>query len=288
MTTTPTAPARTPFRFFDVEVRGSRRLSPSLVRLTFGGEELALFESGGRDQSCSLFLPHPGQRVPRVPVEAGENWWAAYRAMPEQERAVMRSYTVRAQRRADDGTTEFDVDFALHGDTGPACRWAARALPGDRVVVLGPAVTENVSVRFRPPASAAWALIWADLTSLPATEAILEWLPAGFPVRLWIEVPHAADRRELATAADAEITWLVADEGAPSAAEAVRAAELPAGEPYAWIAGEAGRMRRLRRHLVGERGFDRRAVTFVGYWREGASEEQLRAESLATGKRRTA
>lgn len=47
-------------------------------------------------------------------------------------------------------------------------------------------------------------------------------------------------------------------------------------------------MRTLRRHLVGERGFDRRAVTFVGYWREGASEEQLRAESLATGKRRTA
>ncbi|NEB73089.1 siderophore-interacting protein, partial [Streptomyces fulvissimus] len=78
--------------------------SPSMVRLTFGGEELALFESGGRDQSLSLFLPHPGQREPRVPVEAGENWWAVYRAMPEEERAVMRSYTVRAQRRADDGT----------------------------------------------------------------------------------------------------------------------------------------------------------------------------------------
>ncbi|WP_221629472.1 hypothetical protein [Micromonospora sp. A202] len=30
----------------------------------------------------------------------------------------------------------------------------------------------------------------------------------------------------------------------------------------------------------GERGFDRRRVTFAGYWRCGLSEEDLRAEAL--------
>jgi NADPH-dependent ferric siderophore reductase len=28
---------------------------------------------------------------------------------------------------------------------------------------------------------------------------------------------------------------------------------------------------------VGERGVDRRRVTFVGYWRQGLTEEQVRA-----------
>ena len=38
---------------------------------------------------------------------------------------------------------------------------------------------------------------------------------------------------------------------------------------YAWLAGEAGVIRNLRRHLVTERGLDRRAVAFMGYWRLG-------------------
>ncbi|NEE45245.1 siderophore-interacting protein, partial [Streptomyces sp. SID8455] len=61
----------------------------------------------------------------------------------------------------------------------------------------------------------------------------------------------------------------------------VRAAELPEGIPYVWIAGESSEVRALRRHLVQERGFDRERVTFAGYWRRGLSEEQLRAETLA-------
>lgn len=36
-------------------------------------------------------------------------------------------------------------------------------------------------------------------------------------------------------------------------------------------------MKELRRHFVRERGIDRRRVTFVGYWRQGMTEEQLRA-----------
>ncbi|MFF7206044.1 siderophore-interacting protein [Streptomyces sp. NPDC008141] len=269
-----------PFRFFPMEVTGTRRLGPSLVRVSFGGEELRDFAAGGRDQSLSLFLPHPGQDAPVVPVDAGDGSavFAAWRALPDDVRAVMRSYTVREQRRAGDGSSEVDIDFAVHEDGGPACRWAEQAAPGQKVMVLGPAVADNTSVRCRPPQDTDWVLIWGDETALPAAAAILEWLPAGTRAHVWLEVPHAGDRLDLTTAADAEITWLVREENAPAAVEAVRAAELPDGVGYAWIAGESGSVKALRRHLVGERGMDRRRVTFVGYWRRGVSEDGLREE----------
>ncbi|MGI5398788.1 siderophore-interacting protein [Streptomyces sp. CA-135486] len=277
-----------PFRFFDLRVVRTRRLGPSMVRITFAGEDLKDFAAGGRDQSLSLFLPHPGQQAPVVPVDAGDGSaiFAAWRALPDDVRAVMRSYTVREQRRDPD---EVDIDFALHTVTsaadaegvGPACRWAQQAAPGHRVMVLGPAIAENTAVRFRPPKDTDWVLIWADETALPAAAAILEWLPAGTKARVWLEVPHSEDRQDLKTAADARITWLVREEGAPSALEAVSGAELPEGTPYAWIAGESGSVKALRRHLVRERELDRRRVTFVGYWRRGVSEDGLREEATA-------
>ncbi|GHF67524.1 siderophore-interacting protein [Streptomyces griseosporeus] len=290
-----------PFRFFSLQVVRTRRLGPSLVRVTFGGPDLAAFHSDGRDQSLSLFLPHPGQPEPVVPVELGDGWWQAWRELPDDVRAVMRSYTLRALRRDPD---EIDIDFVLHGvgpgaavPAGPASRWAARAAAGDRVLLLGPAIADNRAIRFRPPGDTDLVVIWGDATALPAVSAILESLPAGLPARVWLEVHDAGDIQDLETAADAEITWLVHDGpsstdraevphcpkgvgGAPipMALGALRAAQLPpAGRPYAWIAGESSCVKALRRHLVGERGFDRRRVTFVGYWRRGLTEEELRA-----------
>ncbi|WP_231626949.1 siderophore-interacting protein [Streptomyces apocyni] len=272
-----------------MEVDRIRRISPSLVRVTFTGPELDAFASGGRDQSLSLFLPHPGQSAPVLPDATAAtdeaSWIAAYYQLPDDVRAVMRSYTVREQRRGP-AATEIDIDFALHPDGGPACRWAERAAPGDRVRVLGPTDEDNTGVRFRLPESADWVLIWADETALPAASAILEWLPAGTRARVWFEVAEAADRVEPLTRAEAHITWLVrAESGEPRterALAAVRADKLPDGTPYSWIAGEAGTVKALRRHLVNERGFDRKAVTFIGYWRQGLSEDGLREEAAAT------
>ncbi|MFD8972514.1 siderophore-interacting protein [Streptomyces sp. NPDC059593] len=272
MTTAETAP----FQFFSLQVDRTRRLGPSLVRVTFTGEDLKRFAAGGRDQSLSLFLPHPGQEAPVLPPLDDPDMYAilgAWRAMPDDERAVMRSYTVREQRT---DPNEMDIDFAIHTDGGPACRWAGRTEPGDRVVVLGPAVAANTGVRFQLPEDADSVLIWADETALPAASAILEWLPAETRAQVFLEVPYSGDRMDLATEADATVTWLVREEGAPSAVDAVRGAELPGESPYVWIAGESGAVKALRRHFVRERELDRRRVTFVGYWRKGLSEDALR------------
>lgn len=281
-----------PFRFFSLQVVRTRRLGPSLVRVTFAGDELREFCSDGCDQSLSLFLPHPGQTEPAVPIELGDGWWQAWRELPDDVRAVMRSYTLRALRRDPLGnTSEIDIDFVLHGvepdaatPAGPASRWASRATAGDRVLLLGPAIADNRAIRFRPADDTDLVVIWGDETAVPAASAIIESLPAGTRARVWLEVQHAEDVQDLVTEADAEVTWLVRDhqelgvEGAPMALDAIRDAQLPPAErPYVWIAGESGHIKALRRHFVGERGIDRRSVTFVGYWRQGLTEEQLRA-----------
>ncbi|MCX5378246.1 siderophore-interacting protein [Streptomyces sp. NBC_00091] len=283
------------FRFFTLEVLRTRRLGHSFLRVTFGGESLADFRSGGYDQSLSLFLPPAHREHTELPSTDEDTWFGAWRGMPDEERPVMRSYTVREQRRTAQGVDEVDIDFVLHGDpaaaaadvTGPASQWAGRAVTGRRIMAIGPAVTENKSVRFQPPAATDALLMYADETALPAAAAILDRLAAGTRVRAWFEVPHADDRLGLHTLADADITWIVREKGAgpertERVLEEVRAAALPAAEaPYAWLAGEAGTVRAVRRHLVGERRVDRRAVRFTGYWRLGASEEQLLAEAYA-------
>ncbi|MER7849640.1 siderophore-interacting protein [Kitasatospora sp. NPDC096077] len=280
------------FRFFDAHVVRTRRLGPTLLRVTFGGDRLAGFASGGRDQSFSLFLPRPGQPAPVLPDRTGAGWYQAWQAVPEHERAVMRSYTIRAQRYQ---PLEVDVDFALHGarpgqpsnGAGPAATWAARAEPGDRVVLLGPTTADNRSVGFRPPADTDWVLLAADETALPALGAILRWLPTGVRGRAFVEVPYRQDIQDLPSPAALDVTWLTREGGSALPGEilagAVRAANLPAGVPYAWIAGESAMVRGLRRHLVRERGYDRARVEFSGYWRRGASEEQLRSERSTVG-----
>ncbi|WP_405964194.1 siderophore-interacting protein [Streptomyces sp. NBC_00723] len=264
-----------PFRFFSLHVVRARRVGSSLVRVTFTGQDLEHFFSDGHDQSLSLFLPHPGQSEPQVPFELGDGWWQAWRELPDDVRAVMRSYTLRTLRRDALGrTTEIDIDFVLHTPAGPASAWASGAGAGDRVVLLGPALADNRAIRFRPPGDTDLIVLWGDESALPAVASILESLPAGQRARVWLETHDAGNVRELATAADAEITWMVGE----SSVDALREARLPAAaHPYVWIAGESGCVKALRRHFVRERGIDRRRITFVGYWRQGMNEEQLRA-----------
>ncbi|MFD7226344.1 siderophore-interacting protein [Streptomyces sp. NPDC059892] len=291
-----------PFQFFTVEVLRTERVTPSMARIVLGGPDLSRMASAGRDQRVKLFLPRPGEREPVMPDPARADWYDAWRELDPGIRGVMRTYTVRELRR---DPHELVIDFALHGTegkdgpgtrgeaeggdgegscggtavdamSGPATRWARAARPGARIAVLAPVDAENAGYEFRPPDGTGWILLTADESALPAVAGILESLPPGMPARVWIEVQDPADRQELPTEADAETVWLTRGHHAPSAtADAIRAAALPGGTPYAWVAGESATVKAVRRHLVGERGFDRKTVTFSGYWRRGASEDHL-------------
>jgi NADPH-dependent ferric siderophore reductase len=88
---------------------------------------------------------------------------------------------------------------------------------------------------------------------------------------VFVEVQDAAEEQQLACPGRVDLRWLhrgpVPPGESSALVDAVRAADFPEGPVFAWLAGEASSVRALRRHLVGDRGIDRRSVAFTGYWR---------------------
>ncbi|WP_229401525.1 siderophore-interacting protein, partial [Micromonospora okii] len=194
-----------PWRFFDVEVRAVRRLSPSFVRVTFTGPDLDRFADNGYDQRIKLALPLTGQAVLSLPE--GPDWYARWRALPDERRNPIRTYTVRAARPH---LAEVDVDLVLHGDSGPATRWARRVRPGDPAALLGPDAGfggEHGGIEFRPP-PAGRLLLAGDETAVPAIAAICERLPADARGRVLLEVPEPDDALRVAAPPGVQLSWL--------------------------------------------------------------------------------
>ena len=248
------------------EVVAVRPLTPNAVAVTFDGPEVGRIAYSGADQRIKLLFARGGRQTPALPD--ADDWYGSYQALPEEVRPLMRTYTVRSQ---DPRSGRIDVEFILHGDGGPASAWAAAARPGDRLGIIAASAGDD-SAQARPyaPGAADWQLLVGDATALPAIASIIEQVPAGSRVRAFIAVPTPQDIRALDTAgSDIEITWLTGTE--PAAA--VRAAHLPDGVPYAWVAGEASMVRAVRRHLLTERGFAARPHYFGGYWRAGMPED---------------
>lgn len=251
------------------EVVAVRPLSPHAVAVTLDGPEVGRIAYSGADQRIKLLFARPGQPAPTLPT--ADDWYGSYQALPAEVRPVMRTYTVRSR---DPRSGRIDVEFILHGDAGPASAWASAAGPGDLLgIIAASAGDEGAQARPYAPGDADWQLLVGDATALPAIASIVEQLPADACARVFVQVPSPQDIRDLTTiCADFQVTWLTGI--AP--ADAVRDADLPAGVPYAWAAGEAAMVRAVRRHLVTERGLDPRAHYFGGYWRAGVTEDGQR------------
>ena len=58
----------------------------------------------------------------------------------------------------------------------------------------------------------------------------------------------------------------------PAEREWQPATAVSAGQPYVFLAGEAGLVRAMRRLAVDAAGVPKEAVAFMGYWRRGAAE----------------
>jgi NADPH-dependent ferric siderophore reductase len=273
--TTTENPVVSAYALFRAEVVRTNRIGPHLRRITFTGPEFAGITSAGLDQRIKLFFPLPGQVEPIVPE--GPNWYAEYRALADDARPPMRTFTIRDFRPV---RRELDVDFVLHGDTGPASSWAGRATEGDRIAILAPDVRheEILGYEYKPPADTDWVLLAGDETALPAITAIVESLPAGRRALVFVEVVSPADLTPMTSAADVTLSWL-SRAGRPAGGpdgplrEAIARTELPAGVPYAWLAGESGSITDLRRYLVNERGLEKARVYFAGYWLLGSAIE---------------
>lgn len=246
------------------EVVSTKRLSPTFVRLTIRGDDLTALDDMGFDYSVRLFFLREGQTSLEMPTISNNVWIAQFLLKPKSRRPWVRNYTIRSIR-PDLG--EVDIDFALHGDAGPASAWAAAVQPGEPVGLF------PEGIYYLPPAPDRRVLLVGEESAVPAILSILERLDPATVGDAYLEVPRADD-----IIADADhpagvtVHWLPRGESAALpgalALETVSAAELSEDPLYVWIAGEQALPTGLRRDLV-TRGVAKSDITFIGYWKHG-------------------
>lgn len=218
----------------EVEVADVRELGPGFISVSFGGDALAGFISAGFDDHVKFIFPNA----------AGES--------------IRRDYT---PRHYDAANRRLTLEFALH-ENGPASDWARQAAIGQRVTIAGPRGSMIV------PTDYDWHLLAGDSAALPAIHRRLEELPAGTHAIVVAQAADTADRRPLTSAARLDLHWVATPE---ELVETVRALALPAGEGYAWGAGEAATMARLREVMVQTHRHPKEAMRIAAYWRQGAA-----------------
>ncbi|NKE61796.1 siderophore-interacting protein [Lentzea sp. PSKA42] len=239
-----------------------------MTRMTFTGDGLAEIGTWP-DQQLKLLFPKPGCSAHVSDSPDVGTWYQAYMAMPESERPWMRSFTVRSLA---DGV--LTVDFVLHGDNGPASRWALRAQPGDVIGRFGP------SRDYARPLGTADLLVFAgDETALPAIGSLLELLPSSQRFLTFVEVADPLEEQDVPG-----VRWVHRSAG-EDLVSVVSAVEVPSSV-WVWLGGEASAVRALRRHFVGL-GVPKKDIEFAGYWRRSLTQDDApTADDLAEAQER--
>ncbi|MBM7413509.1 MULTISPECIES: siderophore-interacting protein [Nocardiaceae] len=264
--------------FYPASVLSATAISPSMVRIVLGGPWVERYVGlDAPDECVTVFFPAAVDDV-LPPMTCCKGVWGYHDAATRPE---CRNYTVRT--RDDDTLT---IDFVLH-ESGVASNWARLARPGHSVVLSRPRSW------YRCPEDAAWQLLVADQTGLPAIARALEQAPARLRTHVVLEVLDPADIQSFDTAADVTVDWRVGTGNGvmPSVLpDAVASYERPAGTGYVWFAGEAGASRAVRSHVRKQWGMSTRECSVIGYWRERAEEwlasyKRYEAMALAGYKR---
>ncbi|MEU3032183.1 siderophore-interacting protein [Streptomyces incarnatus] len=251
---------RYPIRVRRTEVVRTTTVGAGLLRVTLGGPGTEGFEAHSPIDHVKLLFPEPDGSL-RLPKPDGDllKW--------PRPAPTSREYTVR---RYDPEAGEIDIDIAPH-EGGLASDWAQRVRPGAVLHVAGPPGGLIV-----PPVYDRYLLV-GDITALPAIARWLEELPRDAKGWAFIEVAGAAEEIGLSAPAAVEVRWLHRGDrpaGTGDAlVQAVTAVPVAEGERlYAWIAGEAGQIKPLRRWVRDELRLDRADYEITGYWKRGIAD----------------
>lgn len=257
-----TTPRRQPPAQHVLSVERTEWLTPHLVRVVAGGESLAGFtDNGHTDAYVKLLFVDPS-----LGVEPPYDMAALRAAGPSP---VVRTYTVRWVDRA---AHRLAIDFVTHGDTGVAAVWAAKAAPGDRLVLSGP------GGGYAPDPAAAWHLFAGDLSAAPAIAAALEALPADARGVAYLEVADPGDALELKRPDQVAVHWLVNTDADDVAflARALGGVDWTGGV-QAFVHGERESVKAMRA-VLRDRGVPRESISISGYWARGRTEDVFQAE----------
>jgi NADPH-dependent ferric siderophore reductase len=167
----------------------------------------------------------------------------------------------------------FDIDFALHGGTGPAARWIARATVGDR---LGWKHGGPPKLTLDAPLPGPAVLI-GDATALPVISALLERAHPRLHGHAILALPDIAGVLPLTAPTGVMVAHVPSGD---AALDVLQGLALTC-ETTVFAALEADAMRGVRRFALDRLGVPRGRVFTSGYWKAG-----LATEDLAVAKRR--
>ena len=216
-------------------------ITPGMIRLVLGGEELAGFLS-----------PSPDDNIKIIITDKDGN-------------PAMRSYT---PRRYDAVKNQLIVDFAVH-EAGPATQWALDVKRGDAAVIGGPRGSKIVEGDI-----CNWVLI-GDETALPAMLRRVEEASAGTKITMIASVPAAVDEQVIETQADFTPIWVHRNGVSPDAeGPLLEQLEHLTFEPgsFVWLAAEGRLTRTLRTYLNEERNVPLNWIRATGYWVKGQAD----------------
>jgi NADPH-dependent ferric siderophore reductase len=229
---------------FEVTAKRTQMLTPRMKRITVDGRQLADFHNGQPAQWVKVFPPARSSAS-----------------------SIGRAYTIR---RFDRISHDLDIDFALHGDSGPVSAFALRAEVGDTFEVSLPHPRSG----FEIDVSTKHYLLIGDETALPAIGSIVEALPTYAKARVFIEVAGAAEEQTLRCPGSLDLSWIHRDAAIPNstglANRVVSEMVRPQSLTQVWVAGESAAVEVVRRHLL-HLGYPQERLRAVGYWKRGQS-----------------
>ncbi|RMD01523.1 siderophore-interacting protein [Aquitalea palustris] len=218
-----------------VTVSKIERTGDGFARISFSGEDLAGFQSQSFDDHIKfIFTDAQGQ-------------------------TVLRDYT---PSHWDAGQGVLVLEFALHG-AGAAATWAEQAAVGMTAMIGGPKGSMII------PAQQDWHLLLGDDSALPAIRRRLAELPVSARADVLLLRPAAL----AAWSVPRQQEWQLQQVTEPAALlAALRQWQAPAGNGFAWCAGEGGLMRQVRSILLEEKALPREGVRVAAYWRQGEAD----------------
>lgn len=244
-----------------LKVQSWQDLSPHLRRIVFHSADLADYPFQCNGAHIKLFLPLPGQDAPQLPLVTAQGpQWA-----DKADKPIARTYTLRSY---DAAACTLSVDFVLHGDNGPASRFALAAAPGMCVGISPPAGPVPMLK------AAAHYLLAGDLSALPAIESMLhDMAPAARgDVLLWL--PERADLRPLPLPAAVRLHSFFGDAGQHAAfIDTLRQCRPSTDDCFVWLAGEASLVADARALARQQWQIPLARCYAVPYWRRGQDEE---------------
>lgn len=253
----------------ELSVTRKEYITPHYIRVFLTGnevEQIALTTVGAHNK---IFIPPKGINKVYFPeLNAETRQWIA---QPEDVRPSMRTYT---HRGIDLDKKEIWIDFATHGDEGPASEWVMNAEKGGVLGIIMKAKKKELY-----PEAENYVRV-GDATAIPVLGAILGDLPETAKGICIIEVHSKEDEQHLQTKANIQFQWLHNSnpQNESKLPGAVKSLVLPENNRYAYVAAEFSAIKKIRYYLRDEKKWQRQEFSAISYWKAGETEDMSARE----------